>query len=185
MGTGRSASITELGGFDRDMDGKREGLGRRHPLHHPDVPRGQGRRAGYQMAQDADAQRAAQADAETASAALGRVLAARNNRDGRPSWHGRAGLPVSLSRRGGARLGACTYYNAFVKRQEKLADYQTNPNMALVSYFMCARTDEEARRRADGATFFQFALRYYGASAGRKRPDPYTVNMGTNTTSGR
>src|SRR5271163_4256894 len=69
------------------------------------------------------------------------------------------------------------YYNAFVKRQEKLADYQTNPNMALVSYFMCAETDEEARRRADGATFFQFALRYYGASVGRKRPDPYTVNM--------
>jgi alkanesulfonate monooxygenase SsuD/methylene tetrahydromethanopterin reductase-like flavin-dependent oxidoreductase (luciferase family) len=69
------------------------------------------------------------------------------------------------------------YYNAFTKRQEKLADYQTNPNMALVSYFMCAETDEEARRRADGATFFQFALRYYGASVGRKRPDPYTVNM--------
>ena len=69
------------------------------------------------------------------------------------------------------------YYNSFVKRQEKLTDYQTNPNIALVSYFMCAETDEEARRRADGATFFQFALRFYGASSGRKRPDPYTVNM--------
>jgi len=69
------------------------------------------------------------------------------------------------------------YYNAFIKQQEKLADYQTNPNIALVSYFMCAETDEEARRRADGATFFQFALRYYGSSSGRKRPDPYTVNM--------
>src|SRR3974390_563416 len=69
------------------------------------------------------------------------------------------------------------YYNAFAKQQEKLADYQTNPNIALVSYFMCAETDEEARRRADGATFFQFALRYYGSSSGRKRPDPYTVNM--------
>src|SRR6202035_1066673 len=69
------------------------------------------------------------------------------------------------------------YYNAFVKQQEKLADYQTNPNIALVSYFMCAETDEEARRRADGATFFQFALRYYGSSSGRKRPDPYTVNI--------
>jgi alkanesulfonate monooxygenase SsuD/methylene tetrahydromethanopterin reductase-like flavin-dependent oxidoreductase (luciferase family) len=69
------------------------------------------------------------------------------------------------------------YYNNFVKRQEKLTDYKTNPNIALVSYFMCAETDEEARRRADGATFFQFALRYYGASSGRKRPDPYTVNM--------
>src|SRR5262249_19098957 len=37
--------------------------------------------------------------------------------------------------------------------------------------------DEEARQRADGATFFQFALRFYGASADRKRPAPGTVNM--------
>src|SRR5260370_36053816 len=42
---------------------------------------------------------------------------------------------------------------------------------------MCAETDEEARRRADGATFFQFALRFFGSSSGRKRPDPYTVNI--------
>ena len=69
------------------------------------------------------------------------------------------------------------YYNAFTKRQEKLCDYKTNPNIALVSYFMCAETDEEARRRADGATFFQFALRFFGSTSGRKRPDPYTVNM--------
>ena len=69
------------------------------------------------------------------------------------------------------------YYNAFVKRQQKLADYVTNPNIALVSFFMCAKTDEEARARADGETFFQFSLRFYGASAGRKRPPPGTVNM--------
>ncbi|HTW72656.1 MAG TPA: hypothetical protein VME47_22450, partial [Acetobacteraceae bacterium] len=64
------------------------------------------------------------------------------------------------------------YYNAFTKRQEKLTDYQTNPNIALVSYFMCAETDEEARRRADGVTFFQFALRYYNAAVGRERAKP-------------
>ena len=69
------------------------------------------------------------------------------------------------------------YYNAFVKRQKKLADYQTNPNIALVSFFMCAKTDEEARERADGCTFFQFALRFYGQSAGRARPPAGTVNM--------
>jgi alkanesulfonate monooxygenase SsuD/methylene tetrahydromethanopterin reductase-like flavin-dependent oxidoreductase (luciferase family) len=69
------------------------------------------------------------------------------------------------------------YYNAFVKRQKKLADYQTNPNIALVSFFMCAKTDEEARERADGETFFQFSLRFYGASSGRQRPAPGTVNM--------
>jgi alkanesulfonate monooxygenase SsuD/methylene tetrahydromethanopterin reductase-like flavin-dependent oxidoreductase (luciferase family) len=69
------------------------------------------------------------------------------------------------------------YYNSITKRLNKLADYVINPNIALVSFFMCAKTDEEARERADGATFFQFALRFYGASSGRKRPDPGTVNM--------
>jgi alkanesulfonate monooxygenase SsuD/methylene tetrahydromethanopterin reductase-like flavin-dependent oxidoreductase (luciferase family) len=42
---------------------------------------------------------------------------------------------------------------------------------------MCAKTDEEARAKADGATFFQFCLRFYGASNDRKRPAPGTVNM--------
>jgi alkanesulfonate monooxygenase SsuD/methylene tetrahydromethanopterin reductase-like flavin-dependent oxidoreductase (luciferase family) len=69
------------------------------------------------------------------------------------------------------------YYNAFTKRQEKLCDYVTNPNLALTSYFMCAETDEEARRRADGIPFFQFALRFYGQNANRERPPPGTVNL--------
>ena len=69
------------------------------------------------------------------------------------------------------------YYNAFTKRQQKLADYVTNPNIAIVSYFMCAETDEEARRRADGIPFFQFALRFYGQQPGRRRPEPGTVNV--------
>src|SRR5579862_6858432 len=69
------------------------------------------------------------------------------------------------------------YYNAFTKRQEKLCDYVTNPNLALTSYFMCAETDEEARRRADGIPFFQFALRFYGQNANRARPAPGTVNL--------
>ncbi len=42
---------------------------------------------------------------------------------------------------------------------------------------MCAKTDEEARERADGCTFFQFALRFYGQSAGRARPPAGSVNM--------
>jgi alkanesulfonate monooxygenase SsuD/methylene tetrahydromethanopterin reductase-like flavin-dependent oxidoreductase (luciferase family) len=67
-----------------------------------------------------------------------------------------------------------TYYNAFVNRQEKLADYAVNPNIALVSGFMCADSDEEAFRRADGWTFFQFALRFY-SSHGPVAPG--TVNL--------
>jgi alkanesulfonate monooxygenase SsuD/methylene tetrahydromethanopterin reductase-like flavin-dependent oxidoreductase (luciferase family) len=69
------------------------------------------------------------------------------------------------------------YYNAFTRRLDKLCDYQSNPNIAVVSYFMCAQSDEEARRRADGATFFQFALQYYGKNENRQRPAPGTVNM--------
>ncbi len=53
------------------------------------------------------------------------------------------------------------YYNTFTKHQDKLADYATNPNIALVSGFMCADTDEEAMQKADGWTFFQFALGFY------------------------
>ena len=69
------------------------------------------------------------------------------------------------------------YYNSITKRLNKLADYQINPNIALVSYFMCAKTDEEARRRAEGLTFFQFALRFYGSNADRRRPPAGTVNL--------
>jgi alkanesulfonate monooxygenase SsuD/methylene tetrahydromethanopterin reductase-like flavin-dependent oxidoreductase (luciferase family) len=69
------------------------------------------------------------------------------------------------------------YYNAFVKRQQKLCDYQSNCNIAMVSYFMCAETDEEARRRAEGVTFFQFSLAYYSGSRNRERPPPGTVSL--------
>jgi alkanesulfonate monooxygenase SsuD/methylene tetrahydromethanopterin reductase-like flavin-dependent oxidoreductase (luciferase family) len=66
------------------------------------------------------------------------------------------------------------YYNTFVHDQEKLCDYQTNPNIAVVSGFMCAETDEEAWRKADGWTFFQFALQLYN----KEGPfEPGTVNF--------
>ena len=53
------------------------------------------------------------------------------------------------------------YYNAYTKRLDPLGAYETNPNIAVVSQFMCAPTDGEAHARADGSTFFQFALRFY------------------------
>ena len=36
--------------------------------------------------------------------------------------------------------------------ERKLADYVINPNIALVSMFMCARSDEEARAKARAMT---------------------------------
>jgi alkanesulfonate monooxygenase SsuD/methylene tetrahydromethanopterin reductase-like flavin-dependent oxidoreductase (luciferase family) len=60
-----------------------------------------------------------------------------------------------------ARAWVHAYYNAYTKRLEKLADYQTNANIAVVCAFMCAKTDEEAIRRSEGWTFFQFTLGFY------------------------
>jgi hypothetical protein len=44
----------------------------------------------------------------------------------------------------------------------------------VVGGFMCAETDEEAWQKADGWTFFQFALRLYGAEGPF---EPGTVNF--------
>jgi alkanesulfonate monooxygenase SsuD/methylene tetrahydromethanopterin reductase-like flavin-dependent oxidoreductase (luciferase family) len=60
-----------------------------------------------------------------------------------------------------ARAWVNAYYNTFLHDQEKLCDYQTNANIAVVAGFMCCETDEEAWRKADGWTFFQFALQLY------------------------
>jgi alkanesulfonate monooxygenase SsuD/methylene tetrahydromethanopterin reductase-like flavin-dependent oxidoreductase (luciferase family) len=69
------------------------------------------------------------------------------------------------------------YYNALTKRLDKLADYELNPNIALVSMFMCAPTDEEARAKAEGIPFFQFCLRFYAGNRDRERPPPGALNM--------
>ena len=73
-----------------------------------------------------------------------------------------------------AKAWVHAYYNQFTKNQQKLCDYQPNPNIAVVSGFMCAETDEEAQRRADGWSFFQFALVYYNKTGPVK---PGTVSL--------
>jgi alkanesulfonate monooxygenase SsuD/methylene tetrahydromethanopterin reductase-like flavin-dependent oxidoreductase (luciferase family) len=66
------------------------------------------------------------------------------------------------------------YYNTYIRDLEKLCDYKTNPNIAVVSGFMCADTDEEAWQKADGWTFFQFSLALYN----KEGPfEPGTVNF--------
>ena len=61
-----------------------------------------------------------------------------------------------------ARAWVHRYYNNLLHRPNRLADYATNPNIAIVNGFMCAPTDEEAIEAASGWTFFIFALGYYG-----------------------
>ena len=61
-----------------------------------------------------------------------------------------------------ARAWVHRYYNALLDQPGRLADYPDNPNIAMVNGFMCAETDEEAREKASGWTFFIFALSHYG-----------------------
>ncbi len=73
-----------------------------------------------------------------------------------------------------AKAWVNAYYNAFVHKLDPLTDYQTNPNIAVVSQFMCADTDEEAQAKADGSTFFQFALVFYNTHG---PVEPGTVSL--------
>ena len=61
-----------------------------------------------------------------------------------------------------SRAWVNAYYNNYLRHLENIADYQANTNIAVVAGFMCADTDEEAWEKADGWTFFQFALQLYG-----------------------
>jgi alkanesulfonate monooxygenase SsuD/methylene tetrahydromethanopterin reductase-like flavin-dependent oxidoreductase (luciferase family) len=174
FGTGEAASITELGGFQRTMEEKRaiweDGIRCVLPMFTHE---------GWEY------------DGPYFKFPLRNVLPKPVQRPHPPLWVACSQLETieMAGRRGMGALGfqflsadaahawVHAYYNAFTKRQEKLTEYRTNPNIALVSYFMCAETNEEARRRADGLTFFQFALRYYNAAAGRERAKPGTVSL--------
>ncbi len=174
FGMGEGASITELGPFERDMETKREVWE-------------DGVRAVMPMFKEGGVEY----DGPYFKMPLRNVLPKPIQQPHPPLWVACSQLETidMAGRRGIGALGfqfvsadaahawVHAYYNAITKRLDKLADYQTNPNMALVSYFMCAKTDEEAYARAEGAPFFQFALRFYGASSGRQRPPPGTVNL--------
>ena len=103
----------------------------------------------------------------------GSLVTVGNHRDGGPTWDGALGFQFISAEAAHAWVHA--YYNAYTKRMEKLTDYATNANIALVTYFMCAETDEEARRRADGVPF---SIRnFYGAAGQNRAPSARTVDL--------
>src|SRR5262249_57582306 len=81
-----------------------------------------------------------------------------------------------------ARAWVHKYYNNLLNNPQKLTDYPANPNVAMVSGFMCAATDAEAEAKAAGWTFFIFALSYYVAKASMRRARP---TCGRSTRAGR
>ena len=146
FGTGKSGSSTELGGFGREMETKRE-------IWEDAI------RCIIPMFQD----KGVEIDTKWHKMPLRNVLPKPVQKPHPPLWVACSQLETleMAGRRGMGALGfqflsadaafawVHAYYNAFTKRQEKLCDYATNPNIALVSYFMCAKTDKEARRRAE------------------------------------
>jgi len=77
---------------------------------------------------------------------------------------GRRGLGVLAFQFLGAEMANAwvnAYYNAVTKRLDRLCEYEINPQIAIVSNFMCCESDEEALEKAEGSTFFQFALLFY------------------------
>ena len=99
-----------------------------------------------QVLLDAGAQRRAQAGAEAASAAVGRVLEPRDHPPRRAARHRRAHLRVHRPRRG-ARSGSRDYYETF-KRECVPIGHAVNPNIAMVTGFSLPR---RRRRGARGA----------------------------------
>jgi alkanesulfonate monooxygenase SsuD/methylene tetrahydromethanopterin reductase-like flavin-dependent oxidoreductase (luciferase family) len=174
FGMGEGASIAELGPFDRIMEDKREVWE-------------DGVRCVMPMFKD----QGFEYDGPYFKFPLRNVLPKPVQKPHPPLWVACSQLETieMAGRRGIGALGfqflsadmahawVHAYYNSFTRRQEKLGDYQSNCNIAMVSYFMCAETDEEARRRADGVTFFQFSLAFYSGSRTRERPPPGTVNI--------
>jgi luciferase family oxidoreductase group 1 len=73
-----------------------------------------------------------------------------------------------------ARAWVNRYYLELTKHPARLADYPANPNIAMVSGFMCAPTDAEALDKASGWTFFVFCLSHYGRHG---IPNPGEGNM--------
>jgi luciferase family oxidoreductase group 1 len=73
-----------------------------------------------------------------------------------------------------ARAWVNRYYRELTQNLAKLADYPTNANIAMVTGFMCAETDEEAFAKASGWTFFVFCLSHYGRHG---IPNPGEGNM--------
>jgi alkanesulfonate monooxygenase SsuD/methylene tetrahydromethanopterin reductase-like flavin-dependent oxidoreductase (luciferase family) len=73
-----------------------------------------------------------------------------------------------------ARAWVNRYYLELTTNLATLAHYPTNPNIAMVSGFMCADSDEEALEKASGWTFFVFCLSHYGRHG---IPNPGEGNM--------
>ena len=163
FGTGESSSEAELGGFVRRPRHQAGELGGGARRGHPHVRRGALRRLRRPLPADAAAQRRAEAVAEAAPAAVGRLLAQGDDPPRRGEGHRRPVVLVHQPRRGPG-LGVATTTRTLQSEQCVPAGFAVNPNLAIVLPFMCHEDETTAVERGlDGGHFFGFSLLHYYA----------------------
>ena len=160
FGTGETSSDMELAGFEIERAAKREmweeAVGEITTMMLDSPYLGH---AGKHFSMPA-AQRGAEAAAASASAALGRVLPPGDDPHGRRTRHRRAARSRSSAR---TRLGSGpTTTTPRSKRHRIPIGYDVNPNLAVVTGFMCHEDEQTAIDRGlDGFHFFAYSLSHY------------------------
>ena len=153
----------ELGGFGVDRETKREQWERGARRDHAHVRRGAVRRATTgKYVVDAAAQRRAEAAAEAAPAAVGRVQPPRDDPPGGREGHRRAHLRVHRARRR-RRHWVDDYYATLESEHCVPGRLRGEPeHRAACIPMMCTRTRQTAIDRGlDGAHFFGYSLAHY------------------------
>ncbi len=145
FGTGETSSGAELGGFGVDRETKREQWERGARRRHAHDGRGAVRRLRRALRHDAAAQRRPQAGAEAAPAAVGRVLAARDDPARRREGHRRADRSRSSSPRR-RRSGSTSTTRSSPRSAACPAGFAVNPNVAVVLPMMCAPDEADGDR---------------------------------------
>ena len=161
FGTGETSSGAELGGFGVDRETKREQWDEaldaitRMFVEEPFA----GLRRALRV--DAAAQRRPQAQAEAAPAAVGRVLAPRDDPAGRRAGHRRADLLVRRAG-GGEGVGRRVLRRSSSPTTACRPASPSTRSVAVVLPMMCTRDEATAIERGiDGAHFFGYSLAHY------------------------
>ena len=160
LGIGEGSSVTELHPFDRRFREQARGVGGRRALPPADVLGG-GLGVPRRVLRLPAAQRHPQAAPDSPTRRCGWPAASSTP----SSWPARAASARSASSSSAPRRpspGSTPTTTTTSTTSTRSAPYRTNPNIAVVSQFMCA-ADRRGGAQAEptAATFFQFALRFY------------------------
>ncbi len=160
FGTGESASEMEMGGFGVRPRREEADVGRGHARSRQDDDADALRRRRGRVLRHAAAQRHPQAAAEAAPAALGRLLAPRDD-DGRArawAW----ARSASRSRRRTRRRSASSSTTSWSARSATRSARRSTRRSAYCPFSHAStQTKRRSRRGMEGAQFFAYSLAYY------------------------